>query len=181
MDLDIWSDVKVRQALSMVVDRKVICETLASGQVPAAGFIPPGFLDNNGNDFFETAGTYFLSEDGSAPAEQIEAAQALLAEAGYPGGEGFPEFTMLYNTSEGHQLVAEMVQEMFKTNLGIDCKLENQEWAVFQDTRTAGNFELARGGWLTDFMDPSGMLGIFKNLDIAYNDPNYYNEEFEAY
>jgi len=176
MDLDIWSDVRVRKAMAMAIDREVICETLAAGQVPAGGFIPPGFLDDQGRDFFETAGMYGLATDDSKVAD----AQALMAEAGYPNGEGFPEFVMMYNTSEGHQTVAELMQEMFKTNLGIECTLENQEWAVFQDTRTQGDYELARGGWLTDFMDPIGMLGIFKNLDVAYNDPNYYNPEFEA-
>jgi len=175
MDLEIWADANVRKALSMAIDRQLICDTLASGQVPAAGFIPPGFLDNEGRDFFETAGTYGLSTDDGSVAE----AQALLAEAGYPNGEGFPEFTILYNTSEGHKLIAEMVQEMFKTNLGITCNLENQEWAVFQDTRKEGDFELARGGWLTDFMDPMGMLAIFQDGN-AYNDPNYYSEDFEA-
>ncbi len=175
MDLEIWADARVRRAMAMAIDREVICETLAAGQVPAGGFIPPGFVDADGNDFFETAGMYGLSTDSSS----VEAAKALMAEAGYPNGEGFPEFVMLYNTSEGHQTVAELIQEMFKTNLGITCTLENQEWAVFQDTRTQGDFELARGGWLTDFMDPMGMLGIFKNLDVAYNDPNYYNPEFE--
>lgn len=176
MDLEIWEDVRVRRAMALAIDRELICDTLASGQVPAGGFVPPGFLDHEGNDFFETAGTYGLATDGSKVAE----AQALMAEAGYPNGEGFPEFVMLYNTSENHQKVAELIQEMFKTNLGITCTLENQEWAVFQDTRTQADYELARGGWLTDFMDPSGLLGIFKNLDIAYNDPNYYNPDFEA-
>ena len=176
LDLEIWDSSLVRRALAMGFDRELICDTLASGEVPAAGFIPPGFLDADGNDFFEVAGTYGLSTDGSS----VEAAQALLAEAGYPNGEGFPTFTLIYNTSEAHQTVAEIMQEQWKTNLGIECTLENQEWSTFQDTRKEGNFELARGGWLTDFMDPSGMLGIFKNLDVAYNEPNYYNPDFEA-
>lgn len=175
LDLDMWADARVRKALALAIDRELITETLASGQVPAGGFIPPGFADADGNDFFETAGMYGFSTDDSKVAD----AQALLAEAGYPGGEGFPEFTILYNTSEGHKLVAEMVQEMFKTNLGIECKLANQEWAVFQDTRKEGDYELARGGWLTDFMDPSGMLGIFKTGN-TYNDPNYSSEEFDG-
>ena len=67
----------------------------------------------------------------------------------------------MYNTAESHQLVAEMVQEMWKTNLGIECTLENQEWAVFQDTRKQGDYEVARGGWLTDFLDPMGLFGYF--------------------
>jgi len=175
MDLPLWEDARVRRALALSIDRQVIVDTLASGQVPAAGFVPPGFLDDKGNDFFETAGTFGLFADDSG----YEEAKALMEEAGYPNGEGFPEFTILYNTSEGHQTVAELVQEMWKTNLGLESKLENQEWAVFQDTRTAGDYEVARGGWLTDFMDPSGMLAIFQEGN-AYNDPNYYNEDFEA-
>ena len=174
LDLDIWSDARVRRAMSMAIDRELICETLGAGQVPAGGFVPPGFVDNEGRDFFETAGTYGLATDDSKVAD----AQALMAEAGYPNGEGFPEFVMMYNTSEGHKTVATLIQEMFKKNLGITCTLENQEWAVFQDTRKAGDFELARGGWLTDFMDPSGMLGIFKDVDYAYNDPNYNSPDF---
>jgi oligopeptide transport system substrate-binding protein len=175
MDLPMFQDVRVRKAINMAVNRELITETMGSGQVPAAGFVPPGFLDHEGKDFFETGGTYGLATDASKVAE----AQALLAEAGFPGGAGFPEFTIMYNTSAGHQQVAELVQEMLKTNLGISTKLENQEWAVFQDTRKQGDYELARGGWLTDFMDPMGLLAIFTK-DNAYNDPNYNNPEYDA-
>ena len=175
LDLELWRDERVRRALTLAIDREQITEVLARGNVPAAGFVPPGFPDHQGNDFFETAGTYGIPTDAGGVAE----AQRLLAEAGYPGGEGFPEFVMMYNTAEGHKLVAEMMQEMFKTNLGITTTLENQEWAVFQDTRTAGDFELARGGWLTDFLDPMGLLAIFTTGN-TYNDPSYSNEEYDA-
>lgn len=174
MDLELFQDARVRKALNLAIDRSLITETMASGQIPAAGFVPVGFPDHEGNDFAETAGTYGIPTDDSA----IEEARALLAEAGYPGGEGFPEFTIMYNTSEGHQQVAELVQEMLKTNLGIETQLENQEWAVFQDTRKEGDYEMARGGWLTDFMDPMGLLAIF-TTDNAYNDPNYSNARYD--
>lgn len=174
MDLPMFQDVRVRKALNLAVDRELITETMGSGQIPAAGFVPPGFLDHEGNDFFEKSGTYGIATDNSKVAE----AQALLAEAGFPGGAGFPEFTIMYNTSAGHQQVAELVQEMLKTNLGINTKLENQEWAVFQDTRKEGDYELARGGWLTDFMDPMGLLAIFTS-ENAYNDPNFKNAEYD--
>jgi len=175
MDLPMFQDVRVRKALNLAIDRELIVETLGAGQVPAAGFVPPGFLDHEGNDFFEKSGTYGIATDDSKVAE----AQALLAEAGFPGGAGFPEFTLMYNTGAGHQQVAELVQEMWKTNLGISVKLENQEWAVFQDTRKEGDYEVARGGWLTDFMDPMGLLAIF-TTENAYNDPNYNNTEYDA-
>ncbi|MDY0257752.1 peptide ABC transporter substrate-binding protein [Gudongella oleilytica] len=175
MDLPMFQDVRVRKALNLAIDRELIVETLGAGQVPAAGFVPPGFLDHEGNDFFEKSGTYGIASDDSKIAE----AQALLAEAGFPGGAGFPEFTIMYNTGAGHQQVAELVQEMLKTNLGITTKLENQEWAVFQDTRKEGDYEVSRGGWLTDFMDPMGLLAIF-TTENAYNDPNYNNEEYDT-
>ena len=72
-----------------------------------------------------------------------------------------------------------MVQESWSQVLGFDMNLANQEWATFQDTRSQGNFDIARGGWLTDFMDPSGLLAIFESGN-SYNDPNYYNSEFDA-
>jgi oligopeptide transport system substrate-binding protein len=174
LDLDLWADQRVRRALTLAIDREMITETLGAGQIPAAGFVPEGFLDHEGNDFALAAGDYGIPTDGSG----VEEAQALLAEAGYPNGEGFPEFTIMYNTGEGHQKVAELVQEMYKTNLGLNVQLENQEWAVFQDTRKVGDYEMSRGGWLTDFMDPMGLLSIFTQGN-AYNDPNYANDEFD--
>ncbi len=72
-----------------------------------------------------------------------------------------------------------MVQEMWEDNLGFTINLANEDWAIFQQTRKDGNFDIARGGWLTDFMDPSGLLSIFTSLN-AYNDPNYYNPAFDT-
>lgn len=173
MDLPQWQDARVRRAMTLAIDREKIVEVLAGGQVPAAGFVPPGMPDDQGRDFFETAGTYGITTDDS----KVSEAQELLADAGFPGGQGFPSFVLMYNTSEGHQLVAEMVQEMWKTNLGISCTLENQEWAVFQDTRKEGDYEVARGGWITDFLDPMGLLAIFVDGN-TYNDPNYNNADY---
>lgn len=174
LKLDIWKDVRVRKAFNLAIDRAQIVETLGAGQVPAFGMVPKGFIDADGKDFSEVSGDYGIPKDGS----KIEEAKKLLAEAGFPNGEGFPEFTIMYNTSEAHQLVAQLVQEMLKTNLGINAKLENQEWAVFQDTRKQGNYEMARGGWLTDYMDPSGLLSIFTTGN-AYNDPKFSNAEYD--
>ncbi|XMB87006.1 peptide ABC transporter substrate-binding protein [Mycoplasmatota bacterium WC44] len=172
---DIWENPNVRRALSLSIDREAIVNALGGIATPATGMVPPGFTDHEGNDFYETAGDFGVGTDDS----KYEEARNLLADAGYPNGEGFPEdAVILYNTSEGHKLIAETIQQMWKDNLGITVKLQNQDWAVFQGTRRAGDFDIARGGWLTDYMDPSGVLGIFTS-DNDYNDPNFSNAEFD--
>jgi len=152
-------DVKVRQALAYAIDRKAIVETVTkAGQTPAHSMIPGTDFDAEGNQFNVKSGFHGFKEDGTA---DVEKAKALLAEAGYPDGAGFPEFELLYNTSEGHKAIAEAIQEMWKQNLGINVTLANQEWAVFQDTRTNHDFEIARGGWVGDYSDPMTYLGMF--------------------
>lgn len=167
-------DVRVRKALTMAIDRKAITEKITKGgELPATGFVPPGLTDAEGNEFRTVAGDYGLDPN----AAQVEEAKALLAEAGYPNGEGFPEIEIVYNTLERHKAVAEAVQEMWKQNLGIEVKLTNQEWAVFQDTRHNGNFTVARAGWLGDYPDPMTMLDLWLsysgNNDAQWNSPEY--------
>jgi len=183
MDDTIWgASVNLRKALNLAIDREAIVEALGAGQVPAAGFVPPGFRDNNGNDFFEEAGTYGVAVDDSQFAIAVtlfEAAAVDLDMTVQQLKDAIAKEVILYNTSAGHALVAQLVQESWFQVLGIELTLQNQEWAVFQDTRTAGNFDIARGGWLTDFMDPAGMLAIFTSGN-AYNDPNFNNEAYDT-
>ncbi len=168
-------DVNVRKALGLAIDRKSITENVSkAGEIPATGFNPVGLKDSQGNDFNKTAGDYGINIDGG----NAEEAKKLLAEAGYPNGEGFPEITLLYNTSESHKAIAEAIQEMFKQNLNINIKLANQEWAVFQDTKKQGNFQIARGGWIGDYPDPVGLLELFLP-ESSNNDSKWINEEFE--
>jgi len=183
-DVDgVWANAKLRNALSYSVDREAITEATGAGQVPAGGFVPPGFMDDQGLDFFAEAGTYGLVTDAGNYAQAVTLFAEAAAEMDMTVTELQAEIEnheeLLYNTSEGHKLIAEMVQQMWSTNLGFTIPLVNQEWAVFQDTRSQGDFGIARGGWLTDFMDPSGLLAIFASTN-SYNDPNYYNAEFDA-
>jgi oligopeptide transport system substrate-binding protein len=120
---------------------------------------------------YELAVTYFETAADELFPAAADPVQALRDE--------LETMTYLYNTSEAHQQVGELMQEMWADNLGFTIQLGNEEWATFQDTRTDGAFDLSRGGWLTDFMDPSGMIGIFTQGN-AYNDPDYYNADFEA-
>jgi len=182
MDAPEFANAKLRQALTLSIDREAIVEALSGGQIPATGFVPVGFLDNEGNDFATTSGNYGIVTDDSKYAEAV----TLFAEAASEMGMTVAQLqaslygqVILYNTSEGHALVAQMVQESWKTNLGIELTLQNQEWAVFQDTRQEGNYDISRGGWLTDFMDPAGLLAIF-TTDNAYNDPIYSNAAYDT-
>lgn len=169
MDKPELSDVRVRKALTLAVDRKVLTENvLKGGQIPATGFVPGILLDSEGNSY-RTGGTEFGIDPTKA---SIEEAQQLMADAGYPMGEGFPTLTILYNTHDAHKQIAETIQEMLKTNLGINVELANEEWAVFQETRRLGNFQIARGGWLGDYADPITMLDLFTAIS-GLNDPQW--------
>jgi oligopeptide transport system substrate-binding protein len=174
MDEPILQDVKVRMALSLAIDRKSIVDNVTKGgQLPGVGFVPPGLLDAEGNDFREVAGSYYIPTDGS----KIDEAKKLLEEAGYPNGEGFPTLELKYNTSESHKKVAEAVQDAWKKNLNINVKLSNAEWAVFQTQKIEGDYQIARGGWLGDYADPNTMLDLFV-IDGSHNDPNWVSEEY---
>jgi len=139
----VWMNKNLRVALSYSIDRELIAETLGAGQVPAGGFVPPGFLDHNGLDFFEVAGTYGLETDDTNFAEAVQLFALAAEEMGMTVQElrdALEQEELLFNTSEGHQTVAQLVQQAWESNLGFTIPLANEEWAVFQDTRSQGNF-----------------------------------------
>ena len=151
------NDINVRKALTLAIDREqIVADVAKGGQQPATGFVPTGLVDSQGNDFRATAGDYGISSTAD-----VEKAKEYLAKAGYPDGKGMAPVELIYNTSEGHKAIAEAIQEMWKKNLGIKVNLVNQEWAVFQDTRHVGNFEVARAGWIGDYNDPMTFLDLW--------------------
>lgn len=166
------SDVKVRRALTLAIDREsIVKNVLKAGQVPATGFVPPGVPATAGGDF--TTKTFF------DPKGNVDEAKRLLSEAGYPNGQGFPSITLLYNTGSGHQDVAQAVQDMWRKNLGINVELANQEWKVFQVTRTNKEYLIARDGWIGDYMDPMTFLELFTSAS-GNNNPGYSSPAYDA-
>ncbi|MGL4910261.1 MAG: peptide ABC transporter substrate-binding protein, partial [Cetobacterium sp.] len=129
---------KVRKALALSLNKKLIAdEVVKGGQSPARSFVPQGILATDGEDF--TRNSKYLPEEGD-----VQLAQKLLVEAGYTTPESMPKITFTFNTGDGHAMVAQAVQDMWKKNLGVDVEIKNEEWAVFQTTRSSKNYDIAR-------------------------------------
>jgi len=157
-------DRRVRRALGMAIDREKLVENITKGgQIPAYTMTPPG-----------TMGYYPTSTLAFDP----EGAKNLLSEAGYPNGEGFPAIEILYNTNEGHRKIAVALQEMWKDYLNIDIKLLNQEWKVYLATESAGDYQMSRGGWIGDYVDPNNFLDMFL-CGGGNNRTGWCNEEYD--
>ena len=151
-----FDDVKVRQALTMAIDRQMlITKVVKGGQTPALAFTPPGMVD-------EAAGSDFRKVGGDYIKEDVAKAKALLLEAGYPDGKNWPaDATILYNTSSNHKQIAEAIQKMWKTNLGIDVMLRNEEWNVYLESQKKLNFNISRAGWIGDYADAMTFMDMF--------------------
>ena len=177
-----FDDPRVRKAFSLAIDRTyIVNQVTQSGQVEAGGFVPAGVYDAEGatgDDFRTVGGDYYKPTDADYEAN-CEEARALLAEAGYENGEGFPVVEYLYNTSDAHKAVAEALQYMWEEELGVKVTLNNQEWAAFLQTRKDGDYSIARNGWIADYNDPISFLDMWMTGG-GNNDAQYENEEYDS-
>ena len=157
------SDRRVRQALSLALNRAELCRcTLDDLYDTPAGFVPP------------LPGYTGVDKVRYDPAE----ARRLLAAAGFPNGEGFPELEILYNTSENHKTIAQFVQDQWQNELGINVVLINQEWKVYLDAMDALDYEVARAGWIGDYVDPNTFLELWRTGD-GNNRTGFANPEYD--
>lgn len=165
MDHEVISDVNVRKALSLAIDRKMITEQiLRNGSVPAAAFVAPTFKLSTGESMraMDENGNVQEEYEIDPYAAKVEEAQAYLAAAGYPNGEGFPELNLLYYEQSGTEsLVVEAVQQMWEENLGIKVNLQVQEFAVYSNTIRTPGWSIAFYGWSADYNDPMTMLSLY--------------------
>ncbi len=160
------NDPRVRQALSRALDRRAIVTAVyGPGEPVSLSFVPAGIGAATGYVPPETA------------AEDPAAAARLLAEAGFPGGRGFPTITISFNADAGHQMVAELVQAQWKSRLGIDVDLVAMEWGAFLDAQSRLDFWVARAGWVADYVDPNTFLDMFvsggANNQTGFASPAY--------
>jgi oligopeptide transport system substrate-binding protein len=150
-----FDDQKVRKALALAIDRSVIAKEIKKGAaIPALAFVPPGVADTGEADFRKTGGDYLKDND-------VESARLLLAEAGYPGGKGFPRMELLTTNNQNVKMVAQAVAEMWRKNLGINVVLREQEWKAYLDSLDKGDFQVAWGGWNGDYSDPMTFLDLW--------------------
>ena len=177
---EVFQDVNVRKALSLAIDREYVANTIMQGTYTAAyNFIGPNVVDAEGM-FFDNAvkandGKTFLTQDH---AKALEEAKAALAEAGYPNGEGFPKITYSTNDAGYHKALAEYLQQCYK-ELGITMDIDIVEWKAFTPQRRAGEYEMARNGWVMDYNDASNMIELLYSTN-GNNDGKYNNPEFDA-
>ncbi|WP_261643529.1 peptide ABC transporter substrate-binding protein [Erwinia mallotivora] len=162
------ADVRVRQALSWSIDRKIIVEkVLGTGEKPAWHFTPDATAGFKAKpDFLQQHSQEELNVQ----------ARTLLAAAGY--GPTHPlNLTLLYNSSENNQKIAIAVASMWKKNLGVTVRLQNQEWKTYIDSRNSGNFDVIRASWIADYNEPSTFLSLLTSTHSGnisrFKDDNY--------
>jgi len=158
-----FNDRRVRKALSLALDKQEIIDKAGrAGQQIANAFVPPGACEYQGP---------------KGLTRNPDRARQLLGQAGFPGGKGFPEVTMLYNTSEGHKQMAELAQRQWKRELGIEVRLANLEWKVFLQRVTNLDYDIARAGWIGDYLDANTFLDMFVtgggNNDTGWSNKHY--------
>lgn len=175
MKRDAFKDAKVRRALSLAIDRDYVANTIMQGTYSTAdSIVGPGIVDENGY-FHDNGNAPYISADYEA---NLAEAKKLLADAGYPNGEGYP--TLEYSTNDAgyHVPLAEYLQQAW-SDLGITLTISKMEWSSFTAARRAGEYDVARNGWVMDYNDPSNMLALFCSGN-GNNDGKYSNPEFDA-
>jgi oligopeptide transport system substrate-binding protein len=176
-----FNDERVRRAFSLAIDRNYIVNQITrAGQKPAGGFVPYGIFDAAGvdSDFREIGGNYYsIAEEDYQ--KNVAEAQRLIAEAGYPDGAGFPVIEYVYPNDDEFRAIAEALQDMWKTALGVRLTLSNQDWTTLLNNLYTGNFKIAHCKWIGDYNDPISFLEIFTTGN-GNNTSHYTNAEFDS-
>jgi oligopeptide transport system substrate-binding protein len=158
-----FNDVRVRQAFAHAIDRNQIVSLLKGGQIPTTSWVPkgmPGYEPKVGLDF------------------DLKKAKKLLAEAGFPDGKGFPATTFMFDTRDDNKVIAERLQSMWKTNLGVDLKAQNEDWKVYLNRLKTDPPAMFRMGWGADYPDPDNFLNLFTSYS-GNNQTRWKNADYD--
>ncbi|MEG2733341.1 MAG: peptide ABC transporter substrate-binding protein [Clostridium sp.] len=179
---EVFKDQRVREALSLAIDRKYVSETVTQGTYGLIkNFVGAGISDAEpGSSFEDTAintnGAPFFNVDNYEA--DLQKAKDLMAEAGYPDGAGFPTIEYMTNDSGYNKPIAEYLQSAWK-EIGVNMDIKIVEWSTFTPTRRNGDYDVARNGWVYDYDDPSNMLNLLETGNDN-NDGKYSNPEYDA-
>ena len=168
-----FNNAKVRKALSMAIDRQTIVDKVSQGgQLPAEGVIPFGMLDENNKEYRDSVGK--LVEFNVEEAKKL--LEEGLAEEGMTVAD-MSQFSILYNTQEGHKKIAQAIQEMWRNNLGVEVQVENVDFQVKLDREKSGDFSISRAGWIGDYIDPMTFIDLWTSTgefnDAKFSDARY--------
>lgn len=169
-------DPRVRKALSLAIDRNYIVENVTKGgQKPASGWVPYAVNDVDGDFRINGGDLYDVSKEGYS--NNVEMAKQLLAEAGYPNGEGFP--VIEFKTDPGNHVgIFEAVQQMWKEHLNIDSTITQIDNALLGQTLLEKNFMIGRLYWSADYSDPMSMMSLFTSYNTQ-NNGGYSNQRYD--
>jgi len=159
-----FDDQRVRQAFGMAIEREELVGNVLKGEEEAAFFLTPP----------DTVGYTSRAQVTT----DVARARELLAEAGYPNGEGLPTVEVLYSASETDKIITEALQRMWRENLGVETTLLSQDYKVYLDSMSALNFDVIRSTWLGDVYDPVNFLECFLT-DGGNNRTGWGSAEFD--
>ncbi len=166
-----FNDVRVRQALSMAIDREFIAsEIWGETMQPGYSFIPPGV-----GNYGEPA---FMDYKDVSPIDREEKAKALLKEAGFDAGKPL-KVEIRYNTTDNNRNTAIAIADQWK-QVGVETTFLNTDGKThFAHLRDGGDFDIARYGWIADFSDPDNFLFLLRSDNKGFNYGKYNNPEFD--
>ena len=158
-----FDDPRVRKALALAINKERIVQKITRGGEKAAShLVPPGI-------------PHYTPPEGLGYDPNL--ARKLLAEAGYPDGQGFRDFEYHFNTSRDHEKIGVELQDMWRKELGIHCNLRAEEWKVYLRSQAELNYDLTRSSWIGDYTDPNTFLDTFissnPNNRTGWNNPKY--------
>ncbi|MDR3084823.1 MAG: peptide ABC transporter substrate-binding protein [Christensenellaceae bacterium] len=173
-DREPLSNPLVREALSLAIDRDAIAASAGKGSYEPTSFFVAKYMTSK----LTGQGKKWGEEVDPLVTLNIERAQQLLAEAGFPNGEGFPELSFKYPAMEVEAAIAQSLQAQWKQNLGIMVSLESQEYQVNISDRRAGDFDICRMRWTADYADPTTFLSMYTG-SASYNDSGVASAKYE--